>query len=211
MTRSTGLSRAPLLVAAVLWASLALLPVRAAPAPAAAPARMATGVSCDTLGIGCAPVGFGIEVAHPDRVQAIMVRDVNAYDVRLDNPFLAPMKANWADSPPDTWTLDQATKDRPGIKDILLELRYSDRSNHDRHAHWQAQWQAHFRKYPPPLLIVCGRNDTSCPVIAAASRLRDLPEAELHLVDTGHFALEEDCPDIASLMRDFLARHIKPD
>lgn len=182
-----------------------------------------------------APIGFRVAAAHPDRVSAIVVQNGNAYAEGLDNPFWAPMKAFWSDKSaanaerllpafelattkwfyldgvrnvahisPDTWTLDQAYMDRPGIKGIQLELMYSYGSNTIRYP----EWQAYFRKYKPPMLIAWGKNDTSFPVVAATSYLRDLPLAKLHLFDTGHFALEEDGPEIAALMREFLGRQV---
>jgi pimeloyl-ACP methyl ester carboxylesterase len=70
------------------------------------------------------------------------------------------------------------------------------------------QWQEFFRKYQPPTLIVWGKNDAIFPAAGAEAYLRDLPKAELHLLDTGHFALEEDWDVIAGLMRTFLAKHL---
>lgn len=70
-------------------------------------------------------------------------------------------------------------------------------------------WQAYFRKQQPPMLIVWGKNDKIFPPAGAQPYLRDLPKAELHLLDTGHFALEEDSAAIGRLMRDFLQRHAK--
>jgi pimeloyl-ACP methyl ester carboxylesterase len=71
-----------------------------------------------------------------------------------------------------------------------------------------SQWQEYFRRYQPPALIVWGKNDEIFPAAGATPYLRDLPKAELHLLDTGHFALEEDGDVIAGLMRTFLARHV---
>jgi len=182
-----------------------------------------------------APIGLRIATAHPDRVSAIVVQNGNAYEEGLDNPFWAPMKAFWNDKSaanadrlrpalelattrwfyvdgvrdirhisPDTWTLDQAYMDRPGIKEIQLELLYDYGANTRRYV----EWQAYFRKHKPPMLIAWGKNDTSFPVVAARSYLRDLPSAELHLLDTGHFALEENGADIAALMREFFERRL---
>ena len=184
-----------------------------------------------------APVGFRLAAAHPERISAIVVQNGNAYDEGIDNPFWAPLKAYWADKSeanaaklrplfeadatrwqytegfrnpalhvsPDAWTLDQAYMDRPGNKAIQLELFYSYGTNPPRYA----GWQAYFRKYQPPMLIVWGKNDKIFPAAGATPYLRDLPKAELHLLDTGHFALEEDGDEIARLMRDFLNRKVK--
>ena len=183
-----------------------------------------------------APVGFRLAAAHPERVTAIVVQNGNAYDEGIDNAFWAPLKTYWADKSeangaklrplfeagatkwqytegardvsrvsPDAWTLDQAYMDRPGNKDIQLELFYSYGSNPGHYA----EWQAYFRKYQPPMLIVWGKNDKIFPPAGAHPYLRDLPKAQLHLLDTGHFALEEDSARIGALMRPFLAKAVK--
>jgi len=183
-----------------------------------------------------APIGFRLAAAHPERVSAIVVQNGNAYNEGIDNEFWAPFKAYWADKTeanagrlkpffelgatkwqythgardasrinPDAWTLDQAYMDRPGNKDIQLELFYSYGSNPARYP----EWQAYFRKHQPPMLITWGRNDKIFPAAGAAPYLRDLPKAELHLLDTGHFALEEDGGQIGKLMRTFLGRNAK--
>ncbi|WP_431265974.1 alpha/beta fold hydrolase [Roseateles chitinivorans] len=183
-----------------------------------------------------APVGFRIAAAHPERVTAIVVQNGNAYDEGIDNDFWAPLKKYWADKStangeqlrpnfelpatkwqytegvrdvqhisPDAWTVDQAYLDRPGNKDIQLELFYSYGTNPPLYP----SWQAYFRKHQPPMLIVWGKNDKIFPAAGAHPYLRDLPKAELHLLDTGHFALEEDGATIVALMKDFLARQLK--
>ena len=183
-----------------------------------------------------APIGFRLAAAHPERVSAIVVQNGNAYDEGIANEFWAPVKAYWADKSeanaaklrpllelgatkwqytegarnvqnisPDAWTVDQAYMDRPGNKDIQLALFYSYGTNP---GHYPA-WQAYFRKHQPPMLIVWGKNDKIFPPAGAHPYLRDLPKAELHLLDTGHFALEEDSAAIAGLMRSFLGRTVK--
>ena len=184
-----------------------------------------------------APVGFRLAAAHPERISAIVVQNGNAYAEGIDDPFWAPLKAYWADKSeanaaklrplfeadvtrwqytegfrnpalhvsPDTWVLDQAYMDRPGNKAIQLELLHSYGTNPPLYS----DWQAYFRKYQPPMLIVWGKNDKTFRVAGASAYLRDLPKAELHLLDTGHFALEEDGDEIVRLMRDFLKRKVK--
>lgn len=184
-----------------------------------------------------APIGYRIAAAHPERISAIVVQNGNAYDEGLDNPFWAPAKAFWKDKSeanaaklrplfefdatrwqysegyrdpaahvsPDSAVIDQAYMDRPGNKAIQLEMFYSYGSNPPLYP----GWQAYFRKHQPPMLIVWGKNDKIFPAQGAAPYLRDLPKAELHLLDTGHFALEEDGEQIARLMRDFLGRTVK--
>jgi pimeloyl-ACP methyl ester carboxylesterase len=182
-----------------------------------------------------APVGYRIAAAHPERISAIIVQNGNAYNEGIDNPFWEPFKAYWRDKTPanaaklralldlnttkaqyttgvgdptrlspDTWTLDQAYMDRPGNKDIQVELFYSYGTNPPHYP----EWQAYFRKYQPPMLIVWGKNDFIFPPAGAAPYLRDLPKAEVHYIDTGHFALEEKIDEMAPLIRSFLRRHL---
>lgn len=183
-----------------------------------------------------APIGFRLAAAHPERITGIVVQNGNAYDEGLDNEFWAPLKLYWANKSeanaaklrplfelsatkwqysegfrdvshvsPDAWTLDQAYMDRPGNKQIQLELFYSYGSNPGHYP----EWQAYFRKYQPPMLIVWGKNDKIFPPAGAHPYLRDLPKAELHLLDTGHFALEEDGAQIASYIREFMPRALR--
>jgi pimeloyl-ACP methyl ester carboxylesterase len=183
-----------------------------------------------------APIGYRIASAHPERVTAIVVQNGNAYNEGIDNDFWKPIKAYWADKSeanaaklrpileldatkwqytegarnvqnvsPDAWTVDQAYMDRPGNKDIQVEMFHSYGTNPGHYP----EWQAYFRKHQPPMLIVWGKNDKIFPPAGAHPYLRDLPKAELHLLDTGHFALEEDSAAIGSLMRTFLARNVK--
>ena len=184
-----------------------------------------------------APIGYRLAAAHPEKITAIVVQNGNAYDEGLDNPFWQPIKEFWKDKSeanaaklrplveidatkwqytegfrdpaahvsPDAWMLDQAYLDRPGNKAIQLELLYSYGTNPGRYP----EWQAYFRKHQPPMLIVWGKNDKIFPAAGATPYLRDLPKAELYLLDTGHFALEEDGDEIARLMRDFLGRKVQ--
>jgi pimeloyl-ACP methyl ester carboxylesterase len=183
-----------------------------------------------------APVGYRLAVRHPERVQALIVQNGNAYVDGINNDFWTPIKKFWADkSPensaalrqaltldaikwqythgvrqpekidPDSWTIDQALLSKPGEEAIQLALFYSYGSNPEAYP----KWHEFFRNYQPPTLIVWGKNDEIFPAAGAEAYLRDLPKAELHLLDTGHFALEEDGEVIASLMRTFLQKHVK--
>lgn len=184
-----------------------------------------------------APIGFRLAAAHPERITALVVQNGNAYDEGLDNDFWMPVKEYWKDKSeakaaklrpilelggtqwqytegfrdpatnvsPDTWMLDQAYLDRPGNKEIQLELFYSYGTNPPQYP----KWQAYFRKHQPPMLIVWGKGDKIFPAEGAYPYKRDLPNVEMHLFDTGHFALEEEGDDIARLMRDFLDRKVK--
>jgi len=182
-----------------------------------------------------APVGFRIAAAHPGRITAIVVQNGNAYVEGLDNEFWAPIKLYWTNKSevnraklrplvelgatkwqytegvrdvsrisPDAWTVDQAYMDRPGNKDIQLEMLYSYGTNPPLYP----AWQAYFQKHQPPMLIVWGKNDKIFPPAGATPYLRHLPKAEMHLLDTGHFALEEDSATIGRLMRSFLQRNV---
>jgi pimeloyl-ACP methyl ester carboxylesterase len=179
-----------------------------------------------------APVGFRLAVKHPERVRALVIQNGNAYEEGL-REFWGPIKAYWQDPTgerrehmvkalglegtrwqylqgarrperisPDAWTFDQALLDRPGNKEIQLQLFYSYRTNPPRYP----EWQAYFRRHQPPTLIVWGRNDPIFPAEGAHPYTRDLRDVELHLLDTGHFALEEEGATIARLMGAFLER-----
>ena len=179
-----------------------------------------------------APVGYRLALRHPERVTALVVQNGNAYEEGL-REFWEPIKAYWADGSaphrealragttlsatrwqyldgvtdasridPATWLHDQALLDRPGNVDIQLDLFKDYGSN----VALYPQFQAFFRQQHPPTLIVWGKNDKIFPAEGAYPYLRDLPGAELHLLDTGHFALEDKGDEIAALMRAFLAR-----
>lgn len=106
---------------------------------------------------------------------------------------------------PDAWNLDQSLLDRPGNDEIQLDLFRSYGTNPPLYE----SWHEYFRKYQPPTLIVWGRNDQIFPAAGAEPYKRDLKNLEYHLLNTGHFALEEDGVEIAGLIRDFLAKKVK--
>ena len=180
-----------------------------------------------------APVGFRLAVRHPERVESLIIQNGNAYEEGLDNPFWAPVKVYWKERTttqgnklrslltldatkwqyttgvrdvkaisPDTWGHVQPLLDRPGNQEIQLALFYSYGSNPPLYP----QWQEYLRKYQPPTLIVWGKNDQIFPAAGAYPYKRDLNNLEFHLLDTGHFALEEDGATITRLMREFLSR-----
>lgn len=182
-----------------------------------------------------APVGYRLAVKHPERVQALIVQNGNAYEEGLRD-FWNQFRAYWKDRSeqnaeamrklltldatkwqytngvrnvevisPDAWTTDQYGMDRPGNKEIQLALFYSYGSNPPLYP----QWQAYFRKYQPPMLIVWGKNDFIFPAEGAEPYKRDLKNLEFHLLDTGHFALEEDGEVIAGYINNFLDKQVK--
>lgn len=182
-----------------------------------------------------APVGYRLATIHPERVQALIVQNGNAYEEGLGK-FWEPIKAYWKDRSeqnaeplkqfmtlestkwqytngahdvshisPDAWTADQYLLDRPGNKDIQLQLFYDYGSNPSHYPHWQE----FFRKHQPPALVVWGKNDFIFPPEGAEPYKRDLKNIEFHLLDTGHFALEEEGDAIADYMVKFLDREVK--
>jgi pimeloyl-ACP methyl ester carboxylesterase len=177
-----------------------------------------------------APVGYRLALRHPDRVQALIVQNGNAYDEGL-REFWDPIKKYWNDPTPEnreairflvdpkstrwqyengvtdrtlldptTWTLDQVGLDRPGNAEIQLDLFYSYQTNVPLYP----EFQAFFRQYQPPTLIVWGKNDFIFPPEGAAPYPRDLRNVETHLLDTGHFALETHGEEIATRIEEFL-------
>jgi pimeloyl-ACP methyl ester carboxylesterase len=183
-----------------------------------------------------APIGYRIAAKYPEQVQALIVQNGNAYEEGL-REFWEPIKAYWQDrSPenaaklkylvtlettkwqytngvrnpeaisPDTWNMDQRFLDRPGNDEIQLALLYSYGTNPPLYP----QWQEYFRKYQPPTLIVWGKNDYIFPADGAYPYQRDLNDVEFHLLDTGHFALEEEGEAIANHITQFLTSRLQP-
>jgi pimeloyl-ACP methyl ester carboxylesterase len=104
---------------------------------------------------------------------------------------------------PDNWNADLRHLTREGNPEIQLALFYSYGSNPPLYP----EWQAYFREHQPPTLIAWGKNDYIFPEEGAHPYKEDLPNLEFHLLDTGHFALEEDGAVIAGLIREFLRRN----
>ena len=178
------------------------------------------------------PVGFRIMAAHPERIRSLVIQNANAYEEGLGVKWTG-IAQYWADpaahpeqvdaftslegtrqrhianSPnperynPDTWTDEYAILSRPGEREIQAELLYDYRTNVASYPPWQA-W---LRDHRPPTLIAWGRYDPSFIVPGAEAYQRDLPLAEIHLLDAGHFALDEKVDEIARLMINFLERH----
>lgn len=180
-----------------------------------------------------APIGFRIAAKHPERVTGLIIQNGNAYDEGIDNGFWKPIKKYWNENStenrealrgllareatiwqythgtrneraisPDNWNVDQPLLDRPGNQEIQLDLFHSYGSNPLLYP----EWQAYFRNHQPPALIVWGKNDQIFPAAGAHPYLRDLKDVELHLLDTGHFALEEELDFISTHIRQFLQR-----
>jgi pimeloyl-ACP methyl ester carboxylesterase len=182
------------------------------------------------------PVGFRLATRHPERIQAIITQNGNAYDEGLA-PFWAEfLYPYWKDPnstneakvrglltiestkfqytqgfrnpenvSPDAYTFDQASLDRPGNDKIQLALFYDYRNNPPLYP----SWHEYLRKSKPPVLVVWGKNDPIFIYPGAEAFLKDVPSAEIHPLNTGHFALEEDGALIAQYIRNFLAKNVK--
>jgi pimeloyl-ACP methyl ester carboxylesterase len=178
-----------------------------------------------------APVGYRIASKHPDAIAGIVVQNGNAYAEGIGPGFDA-MKPFWANRnaetekpvrellkkettefqythgtkdvariSPDSYTMDQYFLDRPGNDAIQLNLLHNYQSNLAKYD----GWHDFFRNKQPRTLIVWGKNDPFFTVEGAQAYLRDIPKAELHLLDTGHFALEDSSDFIAQQIRKFFA------
>lgn len=176
-----------------------------------------------------APVGFRLAQARPDRVAGLVVQNGNAYAEGISDLFaqvltLRPDQPGAAETirgeltraalevqyltgvrepalvDPDSRAMDQRLLDQPRHQEIQLALIFDYHHNLDRYPAWQ-HW---LRTHTPPTLITWGRHDPFFTEAGARAYLRDLPDARLHLFETGHFALEEQAPEIASLIAEFL-------
>ncbi len=181
------------------------------------------------------PVGFRIAQRQPERVTAIIVQNSNAYDVGL-SPAWNPIKAYWLENTPerrealrdflkerttifqysegvsdktlinpDAWKHDQSILGKPGNDEIQLDLFADYRTNLALYP----AFQKYFREKQPPVLVTWGKNDPLFTVEGGNAYKKDLPKAEVHMLDAGHFAIETNSREIATLIRDFLARTVK--
>ena len=180
-----------------------------------------------------APTGFRMALRHPERIAAIISQNGNAYEEGLSdgwNPiraywgdpsaanraalrsFLSPATTIWqythgvADASivsPDGYSLDNFYLARPGADDVQLDL-FGDYKNN---VAMYPEFQAYFRKHKPPFLAVWGKNDPFFLPSGAEAFKRDMPAAEVHFFETGHFALETHCEEIAAVIREFLSRY----
>jgi pimeloyl-ACP methyl ester carboxylesterase len=177
-----------------------------------------------------APTGFRLAMAHPAQVTAIVSQNGNAYEEGLSsgwnpiqkywkeptaqnraalNDFLTPETTKWqythgVSDPdrvaPESYTLDAALLQRPGNKDIQLDLFLDYASN----VKLYPKFQEYFRKSKPPLLAIWGKNDPFFLPPGAEAFRKDLPNARVQFLDTGHFALETHVVEIAAAMKEFL-------
>jgi pimeloyl-ACP methyl ester carboxylesterase len=179
-----------------------------------------------------APTGFRLALAHPERVSAIISQNGNAYEEGLGDAW-GPIRKYWAEPTvenrevirqniltldgtrwqytygvknpesvaPESYTLDTALLERPGNKEIQLDLFLDYASN----VKLYPRFQEYFRKSKPPLLAIWGKNDPFFVPPGAEAFRKDLPNAKVQFLDTGHFAIETHVVEIASAMGDFLA------
>jgi pimeloyl-ACP methyl ester carboxylesterase len=178
------------------------------------------------------PVGFRLALAHPERISAIVVQNAVAHEDGL-GPLWDRRRAFWMDRrsheaalrdnflslaatrqrhlgrdpdttayDPDLWTDEFAFLNRPGQDDIQINLFYDYRTNVASYPAWQ-NWLRH---HQPPLLVIWGRYDPSFQIAEAEAYHRDVPDAEVHVLDAGHFALDVKADEIATLTREFLSR-----
>jgi pimeloyl-ACP methyl ester carboxylesterase len=183
-----------------------------------------------------APIGFRLALVHPERITAVISQNGNAYEEGLSagwNPiqkyWQEPTVANRralrtffelettkfqytsgvadpAQVAPESYTLDYALLSRPGNDEIQLDLFLDYASN----VALYPSFQQYLRIHRPPLLAVWGKNDPFFLPPGAESFRRDLPEAEVRFLDTGHFALETHAAEIAEIIREFLGRKLQP-
>ena len=177
-----------------------------------------------------APIGFRIATANPEKIESFIVQNGNAYEEGLGE-FWNDIKSWWYNKTdentekisqsltlnvtkwqythgtrnpeaidPSNWESDQAILDSSGNAEIQLAMLYDYRTN----VQLYPQWQQYFREHQPPMLIVWGANDYIFPEIGAHQYKRDLKNVEIYLLDTGHFALEEDSDFIAQKISEFL-------
>ena len=178
-----------------------------------------------------APTGFRLAMAHPERVSAIVSQNGNAYEEGLGDAW-GPIRKYWAEPTaenrevirknvltlegtrwqythgvanpesvaPESYTLDVALLERPGNKEIQLDLFLDYASN----VKLYPKFQEYFRKSKPPLLAIWGKNDPFFIPAGAEAYRKDLPNAKVQLLDTGHFATETHVVEIAAAMREFL-------
>jgi pimeloyl-ACP methyl ester carboxylesterase len=178
------------------------------------------------------PVGFRMALAHPERVKALIVQDAVAHNEGLGANW-ATRRPFWADRPayeealrknllslattrtrhigddprielydPDLWTDEYAFLNAPGQAQIQSDLFYDYRTNVDAYPKWQAWLQ----KTQPRLLVLWGKHDLSFDLGEPERYRKDVPNADVYVLDAGHFALDTKADEIAALVREFMKK-----
>jgi len=181
------------------------------------------------------PVGFRIATHHPDRLEWLIIQNSNAYEVGFTAAWDGLRHAYWKQRTPeveaqleaflapetvkqiylhghqrpelispDNWNMDAALLARPNQRRIQLDLFYDYRTNVERYA----AWQGFLKQRQPPTIIFWGQNDLFFTREGGEAYLRDLPRAEMHRLDSGHFAVEDCAATIADKMIAFHAREV---
>lgn len=181
-----------------------------------------------------APIGFRLAVLHPERIQTIITQNGNAYEEGLMSAW-DPIRTYWEKPTvenknnlrflltieftehqyrdgtrnpdrisPDAWNMDQFVLDREGNDEIQLALYYDYQNNVKQYP----VWQEYFRTYQPPTLVAWGKKDMFFGPKGALAFQDDLKDCEVHLLNTGHFPLEEDLEVSASLIKHFLKERL---
>jgi len=179
-----------------------------------------------------APVGFRIATKHPKKVKGFVVMNGNAYEEGIAKKGWGPVLSYWNGKTPaleetiknnvftlegmkwqythgtrnpqsinpDNWVLDYYNISRKGGHEMALEMFYDYQNNLTLYP----KWQKYLRDNQPPMLLVWGKNDAFFPVPGAEGYKRDVKDIDYHILDTGHFALEEEAPFIINKMRNFM-------
>ncbi|MFC3120794.1 alpha/beta fold hydrolase [Agaribacter flavus] len=179
-----------------------------------------------------APMGLRIASKHPNRVAGLVVMNGNAYEEGIDRKGWGKVVDYWQERTPelekhiidnvfslegfkwqythgtrkpeailpDNWNLDYMKMSRPGQHEIQLGMFYDYQNNIKKYP----EWQQYLKTNQPPTLLVWGKNDAFFPVAGAEGYKRDLKDIDYNILDTGHFALEEEAPFITKKIREFM-------
>lgn len=184
-----------------------------------------------------APVGLRIAAKHPEKVAGLVVMNGNAYEEGIGEQGWGKVLDYWKERTPeiekhildtvfslegfrwqythgtrnpdailpDNWNLDYMKMSRPGQHEVQLDMFFDYQNNLKKYP----EWQAYLRKNQPPVLLVWGKNDAFFPVAGAEGYKRDVKNIDYNILDTGHFALEEEAPFIIKKMRHFMQKTVR--
>ncbi len=184
-----------------------------------------------------APVGLRIAAKHPKKVAGLVVMNGNAYEEGISKAGWGKVLDYWKKRTPelerhiletvfslegfrwqythgtrnpdailpDNWNLDYMKMSRPGQHEVQLDMFFDYQNNLKKYP----EWQQYLRDNQPPVLLVWGKNDAFFPVAGAEGYKRDVKDIDYNILDTGHFALEEEAPFIIKKMREFMHKKFK--